>query len=161
VFKLSNRSKDVYVTLHEDLRKVIDKALLISPIDFGLSEGYRSPEKQFEYFKRGREEIDGEWKVINKSKVITYMDGYEKKSKHNYNPAHAFDFFVWVPGKKNLMYDLKHMVALDAVFVSIANDLYKKGEIKNEVRCGFDWDRDGEILYDQSFDDLPHVELII
>ena len=42
----------------------------------------------------------------------------------------------------------------------VAEMLYKQGGITHKLRWGGNWDMDGEILIDQSFDDRPHVELI-
>jgi len=161
MYKLGITSKVVYETLHEDLRKIIDRALQCSAVDFGLAHGYRSPEVQFEYYKKGRKKIEGEWIIVNKSKVITYVDGYKQLSMHNYQPARAFDFYVWIPGKKQLAYDDKHLIFVAANLLCVANKLYEEGEITHKIRWGGNWDSDGEIIYDQNFDDLPHVELIM
>ena len=159
-FKLSNNSLVQYETLDENLRIIIDEALKISNVDFGISQGHRSPELQMRYFKKGRQLVNGKWEIVDKSKVVTYLDGYEKKSKHNYFPSKAFDFFVWVPGKKGLMYDSEHLAYLAGLFWAISEQLYTEGKINKKIRWGGNWDSDGEIVTDQSFDDLPHVELI-
>lgn len=157
--RLSNSSKAKYDTLHTDLQVVIDNALKYSPIDFGLSEGHRPPEKQFEYFKKGRKEVNGTWIIEDKSKVVTYKDGYEKKGKHNYSPSLAFDFFASVPGQ-NLTWDTNHLVALGSTFVALANKLYDEGKITHKLRWGGNFDMDGHILEPGSFRDSPHLELI-
>jgi len=41
----------------------------------------------------------------------------------------------------------------------ISELLYKMGEITHKVRFGLDWNRN-MIFDDQSFDDMPHMELI-
>ena len=160
MFKLGTASKEVYETLHKDLQSIIDLALEVSPIDFMLPEGYRSPEEQFELYKRGRKLIDGVWQIVDRRKVVTHIDGKRTKSKHNHNPSLAFDFAVYVPGKKELTYDTEHMVALASMFITIGNMLYNDGKISHKVRSGMNWDMDGEIIYDQSFVDIPHIEII-
>ena len=141
---LSNSSKAHKESLHPDLQKIIEKALLVSPFDFGISSGYREPKKQFELFKVGREYRGGQWVIVDRSKILTYLDGYVKKSKHNELPSHAFDFFIWIPDHKELMYDSYYMSALAGVFKEIAK------EEKIEITWGGDW---------KKFRDLPHIQL--
>jgi len=52
MLQLSKNSGKRYETLHVDLRRIIDRALIYSDVDFGISYGYRSPEEQFELFKK-------------------------------------------------------------------------------------------------------------
>lgn len=160
MFKLSLSSKEIYDTLHSDLRRIIDLALLISPVDFKLVEGYRSPEEQFKLYKKGRIESNGIWRIINHKKVVTYIDGINKKSKHNYNPSLAVDVAAYVPGHPELTYDEKHMIAVGSAIVSAANLLYKSGKILHKIRWGADWDGDHELIYDQALSDIPHIELV-
>ena len=159
MFKLGKSSKERYDTLHKDLRAVIDKALMYSSIDFSIIEGYRPVEKQMEYYKRGREEIDGKWVIVDKSKVITYVDGYFVKGKHNYDPSRAFDFCVYIPGKRHMNYDKSHMVALGHMFITLGKQLFDEGKITHKVRWGADFNRNGEICEKDTFCDMPHIQL--
>ena len=156
--KLSTKSKEQFNTLHPDLKLVIEEALKHSSIDFGITEGHRTPETQFEYFKKGRKLVDDKWVISDVSKVITYVDGFKVKGKHNHSPSLAFDFFASVPGK-NLSYDTNHLIALGSTFVTIGNMLYERGDILRKVRWGGNFDRDGEILESGTFIDSPHIEL--
>lgn len=160
MFKLSKNSKAQYETLHQDLRIIIDEALKYSSIDFTISEGHRPVEKQYEYYQKGRKQVKGEWVIKDKSKVITYMDGYVRKSKHNVSPSMAFDFYIYVPGKPDLAYDLKHLVAVGHLFVAIGKRLYEQGVISHRVRWGGNFNEDGEILDPGTFCDSPHIELV-
>ena len=156
---LSANSRAKYETLCEDLRIIIDEALRYSTIDFGISEGHRSVATQQEYYKKGRSEINGEWVITDKSKVVTYVDGIVNKSKHNYSPSMAFDFYVYIPGK-NMTYDPTHLTALGYMFVVLGNKLYEEGKITHKIRWGGNFDQDGEILEPGTFRDSPHIELI-
>lgn len=160
MFKLSSNSKANYETLHEDLRILIDEALNLSTIDFGISEGHRSVEKQMEYYKKGRTYDNGQWVITDKSKVITYVDGVVNKSKHNYKPSMAFDFYIYIPGESEMTYDTTHLVAVGYMFVILGNKLYEEGKISHKVRWGGNFDQDQEIVTDGGFIDLPHIELI-
>lgn len=141
--RFSQRSLENISTCHVDLQLIAARAIEITPIDFGISEGHRSLEKQQEYFKKG----------------LSKIDGINKKGKHNYNPSMAFDFYIYVPGKK-LSYDKYHLTFVAGLFIAVANMLILDNKIKHKVRWGGNWDSDGEIIYDQSFQDLPHLELI-
>ena len=76
------RSKEIKKGLHPLLIAILDEAIINPPYDFGLHDGHRSIQKQYEYFKARKSTIDG----INKR-------GY-----HNYKPALAFDFHCSVKG---------------------------------------------------------------
>ena len=155
---LGTKSKEQFDTLHRDLQLIIQWALKFSPVDFGLSEGYRLPAKQFEYFKVGRELKNGLW--IKTGATITNCDGYTLLSNHNYNPSLAFDFYAYVLGNPKLTYDKIHLTAIATTFLNMAKFLLDDGLITHNIRWGANWDQDGELFYDQVFDDAPHVELI-
>ncbi len=141
--KFSARSFDKLSTCHIDLQLIAKTVIEITPIDFGISEGHRSLEKQQEYFKKG----------------LSKIDGINKKGKHNYDPSMAFDFYIYVPGKK-LSYDKYHLTFIAGLLIAVAKMLKLEKKITYDVRWGGNWDSDGEIIYDQTFQDLPHLELI-
>lgn len=146
-FKLGNRSKKNINTCHIDLQKIFKLAISRTKVDFGISEGHRSLKRQKELFDEGKSKIDG----IN------------KKGKHNYKPSLAVDIFTYHPHintRRRLAYDKAHLSYLAGIIDSCANELYNKGEITHKIRWGANWDSDGIIDYDQSFDDFPHFELI-
>ena len=155
MFTLSNRSKKVYNTLNPDLRLVVDYALEYSQVDFTLIEGERNVERQQMLFDTGKSKVNPKNYppeiLITKGKHIT--NEFRKLSD-------AFDFIVSVPGKPKLIYDKYHLLYLIGVFTSIGKMLYKEGKISKQIRSGANWDMDGELKYDQSFFDAPHIELI-
>ena len=156
---LGQRSLKQYNTLHPDLQKIIDWGLRFCIVDFTLTEGHRPVERQFELYKKGREFVDGRWKVKNKKWIVTKIDGYNIKGKHNYDPSLAVDFCAYVPGKvEELMWDTSHLVYIASALVSIAEFLFEKGDIEHKLRWGGNWDKDGD-LADSNFYDRPHVEL--
>lgn len=56
---------------------------------------YRSPEEQMELFKKGRVfGTDGKWRIQDKRKVVTNIDGYTLLGAHNYRPSRAIDVAV-------------------------------------------------------------------
>lgn len=52
-FKLSRRSLDRMQGIHPDLAKVVMLAIQLTEVDFGVTEGLRTIEKQREYFAKG------------------------------------------------------------------------------------------------------------
>ncbi len=138
-----DRSKKNLDTCHSDLQLIASEAIKVTTIDFGVSEGHRSIERQNKLFKEGKSKIDG----IN------------KKGKHNYNPSLAFDIYIYIRGKGSLAYDERHLCFIGGLLTAIAKRLYSEGKISHILRWGANWDGDGELIYDQSFQDLPHFEL--
>lgn len=127
---------------HEDIKTVLNEAIAITQIDFGVSEGYRTLDRQKELYDQGKSKIDG----VN------------KKGKHNYFPSRAVDVYAYYDGKAQ--YDIAHMSYLAGLIMGIADSMYRNGDIDHQIRWGGNWDGDGKILIDQSFDDTPHFELI-
>ena len=87
--KFGAKSIDRLATCHPDIQKVMNEA--IKHYDFTILYGNRSTEEQFFLFKKGRKYIDGKWAVINKSEVVTNLDGMTKLSNHNHSPSLAID----------------------------------------------------------------------
>lgn len=52
-WKLSKCSNERLVGVHPDLVRVVHRALQLSPIDFGISEGLRTMERQIQLKKAG------------------------------------------------------------------------------------------------------------
>lgn len=123
-------------TCHAHLQSVAYKAVKKCPVDFGISEGNRSIERQKQLF------------IDKKTKI----DGVTEFSKHNYTPSKAFDIYAWV--NNQVSYDVNHLCFIAGYIMACASELGIK------LRWGGNWDMDGEILRDQNFDDLPHFELI-
>lgn len=81
-FKFGSSSKKRLYGVHKDLVSVAERALELSPYDFGITEGVRDIEKQKEYVEEGKSQT-------MKSKHLLQKD----------NTAHAIDFIVYVNGK--------------------------------------------------------------
>lgn len=98
-FKLSSTSKMRLEGVNPVLIKVINRALEITTIDFGIPKhgGLRTAEEQNALFKDGKSQLDG----------------YKKKSNHQ--TGNAFDVFAYVDGKAS--WDKAHLTAVaDAIF---------------------------------------------
>lgn len=146
-YTFGQRSLEKLSTCDPDLQRVMKLAISRSNLDFGITEGHRSIERQKQLFDEGKSKIDG----------IT------KKGKHNYLPSKAVDIYIYHPDletRRKLAYDKAHLSYVAGVVDSCARELAEKGLFPFEIRWGANWDRDGIIDYDQSFDDFPHFELI-
>lgn len=150
-FRFGRNSTKVLKTLTLEAQKLCIEVLKFSNVDFSLTRGYCTPAEQFKLFQKGRNESCT--KVIDKSKILTYKDGYIEKSEHNKNPSPAFDIAIYIKGKSNLNYDKFHHCYLAGLFRATAEKL------KMDLIWGGNWDNDGEIYYDQNFLDLCHYQL--
>ena len=54
MYSFSQRSKDRLKGVHPDLVKVMQEAIKESPLDFGITEGLRTLERQKELFEAGK-----------------------------------------------------------------------------------------------------------
>lgn len=142
MYKFGKRSKGNLITAHKDLQTVMEESLKTSMVDFGVSEGHRSLERQKKLFDEGKSRIDG----------------ISKKGKHNYNPSLAVDIFAVVP-VKGKAFDKVHLAYLGGHILATAMRLKSVGVIDSEIRWGGNWDGDGTLLYDQKLWDMPHFEI--
>ena len=142
MFKFSKKSKSRLETCHPDIIQIMNVALSISNIDFGISEGHRSINKQKEYFDKG----------------LSKKDGVTSLSKHNYYPSLAVDIYPYFNNQAN--WDKEHLSYLAGIIHAVSENLYSNKKIKHRIRWGGNWDMDGTIIKDQSFNDRPHFELL-
>lgn len=100
MFYLSQRSLDNLEGVHYDLVSVIERAIQISPYDFGVSEGLRTLETQKEYLESGK---------------TTTMNSMHLPQKDGL--SHAVDLFVIVNGK--VTWEHKHFrKVIQAIFTA-------------------------------------------
>lgn len=76
MFSLSERSLINLRGVDERLVKVVQRAIQITTVDFGVIEGVRTPEKQMEYYKRGVSQIAVGGKHVEGEAVdlMAYLD---------------------------------------------------------------------------------------
>lgn len=145
----SKKSNEKLNTCDDYIQRVMRRAIELSPVDFGIAQGSRSIDAQRKYFK------------AKKSKVNP--DSYTKeelplKAKHIvdevYTKSGAVDIYAYI-ARKGASWDIKHLCLIAGVIMSVDKSM------ENRLRWGGNWDGDGEIIYDQRFQDLPHFELNI
>lgn len=133
-YKLSQRSLDKLGECHIDLQTLMKESIGNSPYDFGITWGHRSPVKQNELYQKGR---DASGSIINKGDIVTYVDGFIKKSKHNYMPALAVDILVYINNKHT--WEPKFYLEVGTYIMEIAEDLFEQEKIVNRIVWGGTW----------------------
>ena len=98
-----------------------------------LVSAHRTPDDQFQLFKQGRIFRNGSW--VKVGPVVTHLDGFVKKSRHNNLPCTAFDVGIF---KGNTYLG--------------DSALYKN--VKEGIKFGLDWGGNWT-----RFKDLPHLEM--
>lgn len=116
------------------LQNLADNVMDMQLFDFGISCGHRTREEQNQAFNDGVSSL--KW----------------PQSKHNKSPSQAFDIVLYVNNKVRWNNESSWYMAI-GVFRGAAKSL------NINIRVGADWDGDFSTS-DQSFHDLPHVELI-
>ena len=89
MFKLGRRSVERLQGVHPDLVKVVERAIEMSPVDFTVLEGLRSPERQQTLVSSGASQ------TLN-SRHIT---------------GHAVDLGAWVDNQVDWSWPLYHKIA--------------------------------------------------
>lgn len=138
-FKLSQRSINRMEYVHPDLQKVVEQAIFVTDVDFGVTEGLRAWKRQEQLMKEGKTKT-------MKSKHLTCIEGHNS---------------LWYGGAVDIVAYKDGLVCWDdpALYESIAKAFFKAAEqVGVQIRWGGDWDRDGD-RSDQTFDDLCHFEL--
>ena len=137
MYTFSKRSRDNLSTASENLQRLFNE--VIKEIDCTVICGHRSPEEQFELYKKGRVNKDFKWIVVDKSKVVTNIDGRAKKSNHNYLPSKAVDVVPYPLDWNDI-----------AAFKKLGEVVKRKAkELGIKISWGGDW---------QTLKDYPHYE---
>lgn len=112
MFKFSQRSIDRMAAIHPDLRRVADRAIQITLVDFGIPEfgGRRTADEQRSLF----------------DKDLSKADGTEKLSFHQ--TGDALDFYAIDPATGKASWDGYLMTHVAAAFLQAAAELYVRLE---------------------------------
>jgi peptidoglycan L-alanyl-D-glutamate endopeptidase CwlK len=139
-------------TCEDDLQTLFNTVIL--KWDCRIIYGIRDKDKQFDLWKSGREYIKDEWVITNIGKVLTYKDGINTLSKHNYNPSRAVDVLPYPVDYK----DIDRIIRFAGFVEGVAWMLKRAGLMTKDLTWGVDWDSDNN-MKDQRFMDYPHFEL--
>ena len=132
MFKLSERSLKILSTVNPDLQKVVKRALEISEIDFGVTQGNRTQAKQNELYEQGR---------TTPGQIVTWT------RNSNHIGGNAVDLLPYVNGKAE--WDNNGKLGL---WPKVAEAMKQAAsELNIPIAWGGDWKRTP---------DRPHFELI-
>jgi peptidoglycan L-alanyl-D-glutamate endopeptidase CwlK len=109
MYKLGARSKQRLKGVHDDLVKVVERAIEITTVDFTVLEGLRTPERQ----------------------KALYESGASQTLNGRHITGHAVDLGAWVDGEVRWDWPLYHKIA------SAMKEAAKQLDIK--IVCGADW----------------------
>jgi len=85
-FKLSQRSLDKLAGVDEDLVAVVKRAIEITEVDFGITEGIRTLDRQEELYKKGLSKTMKSKHLIGRAvDVVAYVDGKVSWEKEYYH----------------------------------------------------------------------------
>lgn len=130
MFKFSIKSEQMLNTVQKELNVLAHEVIKISPIDFSITEGYRSRMKQKELYTNGKSKIDGE----------------NKLSKHQLGKA--IDIVCCKEGYKEPLRD---------IYIVIGLFIAKAKELNINIRVGALWNKSS--TKDNIFIDAFHIEL--
>ena len=154
-----NTSNNKLYTAEQDLITVFTEVIKV--FDNTIVYGHRDRALQFELFKKGRTLNENGWVITDRKKVVTYKDGYDKMSAHNYIPSRAIDAVPYYKDKPHIRWNETHTICYFAGHVmATALKLKEQGKITHDIR----WLGDGnmnKIVEDETFMDLYHYEIII
>jgi len=109
MYKLGARSKQRLKGVHDDLVKVVERAIEITTVDFTVLEGLRTPERQ----------------------KALYESGASQTLNGRHITGHAVDLGAWVDGEVRWDWPLYHKIAV------AMKEAAKQLDIK--IVCGADW----------------------
>lgn len=92
-FSFNENSLNKFIGVHPKLVKFMQELIKISPYDFKILAGVRTPEEQNKLYQQGR---------TTKGPIVTKVDGYKQKSNHQPKfdgYGYAIDIGVIVDGK--------------------------------------------------------------
>lgn len=133
------RSREFLYTASFKLQLVFDEALAMGLIDITVVESRRAKARQNRLFRIDRSRVqwpNGKHNVLNPNDL-----------------AHAVDAAPYVNGKRSDNY--YHCIFLAGVIQCCGEKL------GIPIRWGGNWDRDGEPITDQDFQDLWHYEEVV
>lgn len=139
-FSFNENSLNKFIGVHPKLVKFMQELIKISPYDFKILAGVRTPEEQNKLYQQGR---------TTKGPIVTKVDGYKQKSNHQPKfdgYGYAIDIGVIVDGKYKGDYKDFHY------YKEIYDTAKKAGLLE---KYGIEW---GGNCW-KSFKDAPHWQI--
>lgn len=149
--KFGKTSIDQLNTCHKDIQLILNE--LIKIYDFTVLEGVRTVARQQQLFKEGKSKLDG---------VKSKSNHQPRKDKEGNLVSFAADILPVAKGTNAFSgkeSDNRRFYTMMGMVKAISAKLLEDKKITHKVRFGLDWDGD-DTYADQTFDDLPHFELV-
>jgi len=135
--KFSKKSTSQLATCDRDIQTIFQEVVKVR--DCTIVEGHRTAERQAEHWAKGRKLRPGSdrkqrssWKKVGP--VVTFKDGYEKKSRHQTYPSVAVDVVpypeMW--GSEEAFAELRGVVK------AVQYRLLQEGKISKTIANGND-----------------------
>lgn len=140
MFTFSRTSEQRLIGVHPKMVAVVRRAMSMQIMDFSVSEGVRTLERQQKLFDAGKS------KTMN-SKHLVQSTGF----------GHAVDLYPSPIDMELVNQNNPKEIARFGVLSGIMRTCAKLEGV--EIINGMDWDGDGENL-DHNFFDAPHFELV-
>lgn len=137
-YALGPQSRANLAGVHPRLIRVVERAIQISPVDFKVIEGVRTPERQKALYAQGRTKPGPVVTWTLKSNHFKQADGF----------GHAVDL---LPAP----YDWKDLQPFNQMATAM---IAASRELDIPIRWGADWDADGKPR-EKGETDSPHFEL--
>ena len=141
--KFGRASRERLATCHPLLRELMNEVVI--SVDCTILEGHRDQARQDALFSQGRSKV-------------RWPDG-----RHNAMPSLAVDAAPYFADPPHIRWpdpkSSQYARELGQWYMFIGYVRRTAEEMGIAIRCGADWDGDGETT-DQSFHDLPHIELL-
>jgi len=131
----SVRSRENLKTCHKDLRAIFNAVIL--HYDCTIIQGHRGEAEQNEAYREGKSQLKF------------------PQSKHNKSPSMAVDVAPYPIDWS----DLDRFRHFAGYAQGVSDMLHSQGMISHRLRWGGDWNMDKQFR-DNSFNDLPHFELV-
>ena len=165
MYSFGKTSLERYNTLHVDLQLILSE--LIHFYDVSILEGLRTVERQQALYAEGKSKLDGITKKSKHQGIFELDENGNVISDYVDENGNIVSLAVDImPYKKGtnafsgMMKDKMRFYFMMGMVKAIAKKLLLEGKITHEIRFGLDWDSD-DVFSDQTFDDLPHMELVI
>lgn len=151
-YKLSRNSQKYVDSCETLMHELVKRAMEIANIrklhcpDWGVSAGKRTTDEQFNLFRKGRNMVVNThgrnvYEIVNQNEVVTYCDGYTKRSPHQ--DGLAIDIYAYVDGKAN--YEPGNLALVFTCFQEAAKDM------GITIEWGGNYN---------SLADAPHIEIV-
>lgn len=144
-FRLSTRSLNTLATVHEDMQKVVKRAIQITEVDFMVVQGRRTWDEQARLYGQGRTVAAMRSAGLPTQYAKPEMKKVTWTMQSNHLSGHAVDLVAWVNGEIN--WDTSH-----GYYEKIATAMKRAAmELCVVIEWGGDWNKTK---------DFPHFELV-